>query len=200
MRLPPHRHPPGSTATPAGLIWGLFNAGFAMIFSFGPAMLVEHGWSIPAAGSTISIVLWLGLLSVPSGGYLADRTHRPQSILVAGSIAFALLLVAVPRVDAVIPIVVAIGLLSGLPAGPIMSLPAQVLQPTTRAIGMGLFYTVYYAVMMMGPALGGACAKWTGSTAAAFDVGAAMVLACPVMLWGFNRITTGAAKARMVGT
>jgi predicted MFS family arabinose efflux permease len=184
----------------AGLIWGLFNAGFAMIFSFGPAMLVEHGWSIPAAGSTISIVLWLGLLSVPSGGYLADRTHRPQSILVAGSIAFALLLVAVPRVDAVIPIVVAIGLLSGLPAGPIMSLPAQVLQPTTRAIGMGLFYTVYYAVMMIGPALGGTCAKWTGSTAAAFDVGAAMVLACPVMLWGFNRITTGAAKAGMVGT
>jgi hypothetical protein len=27
----------------AGLIWGLFNVGFAVIFSFGPSMLVERG-------------------------------------------------------------------------------------------------------------------------------------------------------------
>jgi predicted MFS family arabinose efflux permease len=172
----------------AGLIWGLFNAGFAMIFSFGPTMLVERGWSIQAAGSAISIVLWLGLVSVPLGGFLADRTRRPQFILVSASILFAALMIALPRNTAVIPLVIAIGLLSGLPAGPIMSLPTRVLQPATRAIGMGLFYTVYYAVMMVGPALGGACAKWTGTTASAFDAGAAMVLACPVLLWGLNRI------------
>ena len=63
----------------AGLIWGLFNVGFAMIFSFGPSMLVERGWSIAAAGSTISIVLWLAVLSVPLGGFLADRSRRPQT-------------------------------------------------------------------------------------------------------------------------
>src|SRR5258708_22235008 len=34
----------------AGLIWGLFNIGFAVIFSFGPSMLVERGWSIASAG------------------------------------------------------------------------------------------------------------------------------------------------------
>ena len=83
---PPHV----STATPlfavisAGLIWGLFNIGFAMIFSFGPTMLVERGWSIAAAGSAISIVLWLAVLLGPSGGFLADRTGRPQSMLVVG--------------------------------------------------------------------------------------------------------------------
>jgi MFS family permease len=65
----------------AGLTWGLYNVGFAMIFSFGPSMLVERGWSIAAAGSTISIVLWLAVVSVPSGGFLADRTKRPQFIL-----------------------------------------------------------------------------------------------------------------------
>ena len=87
-----------------------------------------------------------------------------------------------------IAIVVALGLISGLPAGPIMSLPARVLQPQTRAIGMGLFFTVYYAAMMLGPVIGGACAKWAGSAAAAFDFGAAMILLCPLILWGFNRI------------
>jgi MFS family permease len=178
----------------AGLIWGLFNVGFATIFSFGPSMLVERGWSISAAGSTISIVLWLAVLSVPFGGFLADRTRRPQLILVAGSILFAILMVILPRSSAVVSTVVAIGLISGQPAGPIMSLPARVLQPATRAIGMGIFYTLYYAAMMLGPVIGGACAKLTGSAGAAFDFGAAMILACPVLLWGFNRIAAAAPK------
>ena len=178
----------------AGSIWGLFNVGFATIFSFGPSMLVERGWSISAAGSTISIVLWLAVLSVPFGGFLADRTGRPQSILVAGCILFAILMVILPRSGAVISTVVALGLISGQPAGPIMSLPARVLRPATRAIGMGIFYTLYYAAMMLGPVIGGACAKWAGSAGAAFDFGAAMILACPVLLWGFNRIAGAAPK------
>jgi predicted MFS family arabinose efflux permease len=172
----------------AGLIWGLFNIGFATIFSFGPSMLVERGWSITAAGSTISIVLWLAVLSVPSGGFLADRTKRPQTILLVACILFAALMLMLPRSHAVVLIVVALGLISGLPAGPIMSLPARSLAPATRAIGMGIFYTVYYAAMMLGPVIGGACAKWAGSAAAALDFGAAVVLACPLILWGFNRI------------
>ncbi len=137
----------------AGLIWGLYNVGFAMIFSFA------------------------------------------ELILVVGCIAFAMLMVALPRSGAVILTVAALGLVCGQPAGPILSLPTRVLQPTTRAIGMGVFYTVYYATMMLGPAVGGACAKWAGSAAAAFDFGAAMVLACPVILWAFNRIPAAAPKA-----
>jgi MFS family permease len=178
----------------AGLIWGLFNVGFAVIFSFGPSMLVERGWSIAKAGSTISIVLWLAVVSVPLGGFLADRTNRPEWFLVGGSIVVALLMLALPRSDAVIPIIIALGLVCGQPAGPIMSLPARVLQPATRAIGMGLFYTIYYATMMLGPVVGGACAKWTGSAGAAFDFGAVMVLACPVVLWAFKRIPVGVPK------
>jgi MFS family permease len=177
----------------AGLIWGSFNVGFATIFSFGPSMLVERGWSIAAAGSAISIVLWMAVISVPLGGFVADRTKRPQSMLVIGSILFAILMMVLPRSGAVILTVTAIGLISGQPAGPIMSLPARVLQPGTRAIGMGLFFTMFYGAMMLGPIIGGACAKWAGSAAAAFDFGAAMILACPLLLWGFNRITAATA-------
>lgn len=172
----------------AGLIWGLFNVGFATIFSFGPSMLVEHGWSVASAGSTLSIVLWISLASVPFGGFLADRIGRAQLILVVGCLVFAALLIALPRSSAAIAIVVALGLVSGLPAGPIMSLPARVLRPATRAIGMGLFFTVFYGCMLLGPVIGGACAKWAGSAGAALDFGAAMILVCPIILWGFNRI------------
>src|SRR5690349_4074398 len=83
---------------------------------------------------------------------------------------------------AVIASVIALGLVSGQPAGPVMSLPARVLQGATRAIGMGVFYTLYSATMMLGPIIGGAAAKWTGSAAAAFDFGAAVLVACPLLL------------------
>lgn len=138
----------------AGLIWGLYNVGFAMIFSFGPSMLVERGWSISAAGSIISIVLWLAVIAVPLGGFLADRSGRPQFILVAGCIVFAMLMLALPRSGA----------------------------------------TLYYATMMLGPVVAGACAKSTGSAAAAFDFGAAVLLACPVLLLGFNRIPANSPR------
>jgi MFS family permease len=192
LRLDRHA---GIAVCAAGLIWGLFNIGFAMIFSFGPSMLVERGWSVASAGSTLSIVLWMSLASVPSGGFLADRIGRPELILVAGSLASAALLIALPRSSAVIAIVVALGLVSGLPAGPIMSLPARVLQPATRAIGMGLFFTMFYGCMLLGPIVGGACAKWAGSAGAALDFGAAMILVCPLLLWGFNRVPAAMSRA-----
>ena len=178
----------------AGLIWGLFNIGFAIIVSFGPSMLVERGWSSAAAASTISIVLWLSVASVPAGGFLADRTGRPRSIIAVSCILVAILMVLLPRSGAVVLIIIALGLITGLPAGPIMSLPARALQPQTRAIGMGLFFTVFYACMLLGPVVGGACAKWAGSAAAAFDFGALMILACPLVLWGFSRISAAASK------
>jgi len=178
----------------AGLIWGVFNVGFATIFSFGPSMLAARGWSISAAGSIISIVLWISVFAVPGGGVLADRSGRPQTMLVAAAIAGALLMLAFPRTEAVLPAAIALGLVAALPAGPIMSLPARVLAPATRSIGMGIFYTMYYASMMLGPVAGGAVAKWAGQAGAAFDFGAAMMLVCPVLLWVFNRIAPAAAK------
>ncbi|MCP1764913.1 MFS transporter [Bradyrhizobium japonicum] len=199
-----YQSPPGATVTAAGpgrldplallavivagLIWGLFNVGFAMIFSFGPSLLAERGWSIAAAGSAISLVMWLSVISVPAGGYLADRFKRPLTLATAASLIVAALLAWLPRSDAVITILVLIGLIGGHPAGPIMSLAARVLAPETRAIGMGVFYTLFYAAMMLGPAVAGRLAKSAGTAAVALDLGALTVLACPPLMWLFERI------------
>ncbi|EHR04216.1 MFS transporter [Bradyrhizobium sp. WSM471] len=199
-----YQAPPGATASAAGsgrldplallavivagAIWGLYNIGFAMIFSFGPSLLVERGWSIAAAGSAISLVMWLSVISVPSGGYLADRTKRPFVVAIAASLVVAGLLAWLTRSDAVIAILVLGGLIGGLPAGPIMSLAARVLAPETRAIGMGVFYTLFYAAMMLGPAVAGRLAKSAGTAAVALDLGALTVLACPPLMWLFERV------------
>ncbi|MDH2350811.1 MFS transporter [Bradyrhizobium sp. SSUT18] len=201
-----YRPPPGATASAAGsgrldplallavivagAIWGLYNVGFAMIFSFGPSLLAERGWSIAAAGSAISLVMWLSVISVPAGGYLADRFKRPLVLAIAASLVVAALLAWLPRSDAVITILVLIGLVGGHPAGPIMSLTARVLVPETRAIGMGVFYTLFYAAMMLGPAVAGRLAKSAGTAAVALDLGALTVLACPPLMWLFERIVS----------
>ena len=175
----------------AGLIWGLYNIGFLMIFSFGPSMLVERGWSITHASSTISIVLWLFAASVPLGGFLADRTGRHEAIMVSCFLVTAVLMLAATRIDAVIPIFVALGALSGLAAGPIMSLPARVLLPDTRALGMGVFFSISYVGLVLGPSLGGTYATWAGSAAATFELGAVVLLICPIVLWVFQHLKSG---------
>jgi MFS family permease len=172
----------------AALIWSFYNVGFAMIFSFGPSMLVERGWSIAPAGSITSIVLWLAAVFGPLGGVVADRTKRPGLVLVAGWLVFAMLLVLVSRREPIVPIIVALGIVSALPSGPIMSLPARVLGPEMRSVGMGLFYTIFYCGMMLGPVLGGSYASWAGTAGAALDFGAAMLLTCPILLWAFHRL------------
>lgn len=174
----------------AGLIWGLYNVGFAMIFSFGPTLLAERGWSIAAAGSAISVVMWLSVISVPAGGYLADRFKRPFILAIGASLIVAGLLAWLPRSDAVITILILIGLIGGHPAGPIMSLAARVLAPDTRAIGMGVFYTLFYAAMMLGPAVAGRLAKSAGTAAVALDLGALTVLACPPLMGLFECIVS----------
>jgi MFS family permease len=201
-----YQSPPGATASAAGsgrldplallavivagAIWGLYNVGFAMIFSFGPSLLAERGWSIAAAGSAISLVMWLSVISVPAGGYLADRFKRPFVLTIAASLMVAGLLAWLTRSDAVITILVLIGLIGGHPAGPIMSLTARVLVPQTRAMGMGVFYTLFYAAMMLGPAVAGRLAKSAGTAAVALDLGALTVLACPPLMWLFERIVS----------
>jgi MFS family permease len=179
----------------AGMIWGLFNIGFTMIFGFGPSMLVERGWSITAAGSAISIVLWLTVLSGPIGGLLADRTGHHNIITVSCFFVSAMLLALASRTEAIIAILIALGMSCGLATGPILSLPARVLEPETRAIGMGVFFSISYVGLVLGPVLGGKYATWAGNAGAAFDFGAAVLLICPVILWVFQRFQS-AAKIR----
>jgi len=172
----------------AGLIWGLYNASFGMIFSFGPALLTERSWSLSAASSITSIVLWLTVISVPLGGFIADRTGTHGAMLVGGCLAFAVLLFWAARTEAAITAFVALGLVSGLSAGSIMSLPARVLAQETRAAGMGIFFALFYLCVVIAPWVGGTMASAAGTSSITFDLGAAMLLACCACAWLFARI------------
>lgn len=183
----------------AGAVWGLFNAGLAVIFGFGPLLLAERGWSVAAASSTTSIVLWLVVFSVPLGGLMADRSARPMGVLVASMAGFAAMLIATTRMDNVLVGFILLGMLSGLPAGPIMSLPARVLTPRTRANGMGIFHILYYIIAVAAPWIAGIIASFAGTARATFDFGAALLIAAcaaaGLFRWLAARLEPAAAPA-----
>ncbi|MEP1772977.1 MAG: MFS transporter [Anderseniella sp.] len=170
----------------AGGIWGLYNGALTMVFGFGPAMLVERGWSLAAASSTTSVTLWLVAVSVPLGGFLADRLGHRDIVMLAGFLAFGALLLIAPVTGNVYLVFLLLGLCAGLPAGPIMALPSVVLEAGTRATGMGIFFTLFYAGVVFAPVIAGHLADQTGTASTAFYLGTALLAVCIVMLFVFR--------------
>ena len=184
-------NPTGSTMAAivvAGSVWGLYNAAISMIFSFGGLVLSEKGWAAGPASQTTSIVLWLTAISVPLGGILADRTGRPREVMIAGFVLFAALLVAAAQSSEVVLSLTALGLLCGISAGPIMSLPARVLTAPARNAGMGIFYGLFYLMVVLAPLVAGWAAAQAGEARIAFHLGAAMLCLCVAGVFVFEAI------------
>jgi MFS family permease len=173
----------------AGLIWALYNAALAMVFSFGPAMLIARDWSVTEAGSMTSLFMVVVSVVLPLGGILADRTGRRDLIIAISLLSFVAIMplaLIVPQ-WAVVFVFVVVGILSPLAAGPIMTLAGHVLPVAVRAFGMGVFFAIYYGVMMIAPPVAGALAEGSGDIGMALVLGAVMSLAALVCLFVYRK-------------
>jgi predicted MFS family arabinose efflux permease len=75
--------PPAEETLPvlvAGVIWGAFNLGLIVLFSFTPLFLVAEGYTLAQGASITSLVLWTMMISIPLGGHLAQKSGRPDFI------------------------------------------------------------------------------------------------------------------------
>jgi cyanate permease len=142
-------------ASLAGLIWALYNVSYILLVTFSPPLLTARGLSAADAGFATSFATWTLMVSVPLGGALIERAGRPVLLIAISLVvmAAAIALVALSG-DSRWAIAFA-GLITGIPAGAIMALPAQVLSPQSRAAGMGIFFTWYYLAMALFPAIAG---------------------------------------------
>jgi predicted MFS family arabinose efflux permease len=202
-----YRSPPGSAAAPsattaprlawppagellptaiAGTLWGSLNLGLIVFFSFVPPLLVEQGIAPLAAASLTSTALWISIISVPLGGYLVERSGRPDAAIALSCCiaAMALAALACGRLPALLCVIVG---LSIAPAGAVMALPARVLSAAHRPIGFGVFYTAHYTVIGFGPGLAGVARDVSGTAAAATLFGAAFFAVGAPLLWAFKR-------------
>jgi predicted MFS family arabinose efflux permease len=176
--------PPWRTLAPviaAGLMWGSFNAGVVGYFSFVPVLLAERGgMTIAQSGALTSLALWVGMLSIPFGGYFAQWLRRPGATIVVfcggASAALALIATGAPPLFACI----AFGLMIGPPPGVITSLPTRILSPADRPAGFGVFYTCHFLLQASGPAIAGYVHDHAGASAAVFFAAAMFVVPLPL--------------------
>jgi MFS family permease len=191
--LPPAREALSSIV--AGVIWGLFNVGLVLFFSFAPPLLVEHGVPLIESGTLTSLGLWASMASLPLGGYATERAGRPDAAIVVFSTATGLILALLLVVPLPGVLCILFGLLIGPPAGAIMALPARVLSPSNRAVGLGIFYSCYYAAMAAGPPIAGALRDRWGTAAAALLFGSALFLSVVLLLALFHALRAPAVRS-----
>ena len=139
----------------AGLVWGFFNAAYIVYLSFAPRMLMANGFDQVEALTIISLASWVMLFSGAICGQITDRTGKSdQVIVICMSVGIGCFLL-LPFTDLSIPLSLIFGLVAMSPAGAIMALTAEAMAAEKRAIGVGLFFTVFYLTTAITPIAAG---------------------------------------------
>lgn len=191
---------PWKPLTSAAVLWGLYNTAFAMVFGFGTLILVGRGLSVTEAGSATSLYMLTATIAIPLGGWIADRTGRRYTVisvsLVAGVVMFPTVLY-LPISYAAVALGVA-GFIVGLAPGPIVTLPSYLLSPQARAFGTGIFYSMYYVLMMMAPPLAGGFADHLENVNVTFLLGSGMMGVAILALVAFRHTATSPSSEKLV--
>ena len=164
----------------AGLVWTAYNAGYYGFLSYLPSVLAVRQHPASLTALVLTIATWSNLPATVLGGALAGRFGNTPMFLVGSAASVAA--VAGP-VFADWPIVwgVLFGTVGSLHAGVIVAIGTLSARPENRAVGMGLFYSVYYLGGTMLPALCGRAADLAGDPSGALVAAAALAaLAVPL--------------------
>lgn len=152
----------GATSLP----WMIYNAAYVLSVAFLPVYFVDSGLSMVSAGGITAINTLLIIVSVQAGGLLVQRFGHADAIVYSSLAGWVLATIGMMTSSAPLPWIIASGLIGGLPAGVLVSLPGEVLRAESRSTGMGIFYTMYYTGVAVAPPIAGAIAVRTASSAA----------------------------------
>ena len=155
----------------AGLVWGCANAGYSVLLGFAAVFLVGRGMSADAAGGLVSLTAFATVPTGPIGGWLLGR--RPIMGIAVGTIVCVIALALLPLNIWPAGLLVTIGVALATIGGPIVALPAAVLTPSHRAMGMSVFWLMFFLLMTVLPPLAGLARDLTGATGAPLIVAAA---------------------------
>jgi len=172
----------------SGFVWCLYNVAFILPLSFGPEYLVTRGLTLTSAGATVSLASWLVIPALPLGAMLAERLARPFATIVVTFLAIAALIFAIPFTSSHVILFAALGIVFGPAGGLIMALPAQVLSKHNRAVGMGIFFAIYYAGMGIFPAIAGFALDVTKDPAAPIYLASLAIMLAMIALLAFRSV------------
>ena len=164
----------------AGLVWACVNAGYSVLLGFAAVFFVGRGLSPDAAGGLVSLTAFATVPTGPIGGWLLGR--HPIAGIAAGTIIFAVAVALLPWSGWPATLLVISGVALATIGGPIVALPAAVLTPAHRAIGMSVFWLMFFVLMTVLPPLAGLARDLTGAAGAPLLVAAAFsALALPFL-------------------
>jgi MFS family permease len=169
-----------------GFAWGCFNAGLVVLVAFGPGLAIARGASLGEAGAMVSTAVWITLLSVPVGGLLADRLKRPNVLIIGGSLATGVVIMLVPGSPWLLATLLLVGLLAGGPPGAVMALLPKAVRPEVLTVAFGVYYAVFYLVMVVAQPIAGALRDAFQSPAAPVFFAGALMFVTAVGLAGFR--------------
>jgi MFS family permease len=164
----------------AGLAWAALNAGFILVLSFGPKLLLERGATPAGANLVVSWASFLSIGTVPLGGALLDRVRRRDAVIGVGLAGAAAASGAFALGGPALLWSVLVGLLVA-PAAGVVALPGEVLPPRSRSTGFGLFYALYYACMGLVPVAAGYLVDRSGGAAALWLAAVLWLSALPAL-------------------
>jgi MFS family permease len=179
----------------AGTAWGAFNAGYVIYLTFGPKMLESLGATALKAAAVISVGSWLMILSGAVCGQIADRFGRRDTILAVCMTAAAASLALLGLPGGGLAASLLFGLVGMAPAGVIMALAGEAMRPDQRAFGMGVFFTVYHAIMMASPPVAGAILDATGAITGPILLGMVLFAAVVPAALGLRWLKAGHVAA-----
>ena len=182
----------------AGCVWCFYNVAFILLLSFGPEYLISKGVELSSAGAIVSLTSWVFIPALPLGAWLAERSGRPFATLVLILIAIAVLILMVPFIPWYTAMFIMLGIVFAPAGGLIMALPAQVLRKENRAVGMGIFFTIYYVGMGIFPVIAGYTLDLTGSPVAPLILAGVVILLAVVALVWFRLYQGGQAPGPAV--
>ena len=172
----------------AGLIWTAYNGGYYGFLSYVPSVLAARGHPPGLAALVLTLATWTNLPATLAGGWLSGR-YGGARVLIWGTVAAVGSIVGLAVLDWPLLFGVVFGTLGSVQAGVIVALGTLSARTQHQAVGMGLFYTVYFMGVASFPGLCGLVGDaWGSPTGALFAAGLLGTLALP-FFWLHRRLS-----------
>jgi MFS family permease len=168
--------------TIGGLIWTAYTAGYSGYTGYVPSLMAARGESLVLTGLVLTIATWGNVPATMAGAGLAERFGAFR-IFLLGTAALVVGMTGAALLDWPVICAVVVGIVGSFHPGVIMAVGTLSARPENRAVGMGLFYSIYYAGGAVAPALCGRAADlWGGAEGALLAAAILSALALPMYL------------------
>jgi predicted MFS family arabinose efflux permease len=166
----------------AGLTWTAYTAGYSGYTAYVPSLMASRGEGLVLTGLVLTIATWGNVPATLLGSGLAARFGGFR-VFMFGTSALVIGMTGAALWDYPVTWAVVIGIFGSFHPGVIMAVGTLSARPENRAVGMGLFYTVYYAGGALVPPLCGWAADIAGGLEGALLTAAVVAaLAAPMYL------------------